>query len=393
MLWSRVSIRIAQALLAVPACAIAAGGSYRVLDTGIPVNGPDHYRWCGKDRVIVDAYRAVSKADPLRPSTILNVSQKNQHAAILLSDKAENVPVDSSACSEAENVGWLRERQATQTLNHAYVGPLGGKAVLVATLTTGGVISLGGKYIVGGARRVQSKNGYELDASCDVYHRSDYRVLCWNVSGRVWPLMRFVLTQYSWRETVLVEGQDGSTKTLKNMDPQPIGPDGIPKYSGVALRDFDFRVVADLSGDQKFIVYLLGVTVDPDEMFAYAPCIKKGASRFDEFWGVCRYRLDGKPNQWEEVFSFDAAKGKGASIGDVDVAKSGDVFFAMPGASDLSLRGIWRFVAATRKFDQLTRAINHGPPDKAPRASPDGKYVLFVRGDELYMTEQQGGIQ
>lgn len=213
---------------------------------------------------------------------------------------------------------------------------------------------------------------------------SGFEVVCWHNTysiRRTWALSSAVLAEYQWEETIQVKDEDGQVKTIENPEAPLLGRDGKPMRRALLLFGLDHSLLRNLTdAAQGYVVFASDLRVTPGEAYAYATCRRldsphRGPDR------VCRYRLDGKASQWEEVFVFDReGRKKTVIIEDLDVTDRGDVFFVLAGAGE-GERGIWWFEPAGGTVRQLT----HPPAyhrDRPPRVSPDGTRVAFSRADQ-----------
>jgi WD40-like Beta Propeller Repeat len=348
--------------------------------------------WCDNDHLLLAATQSSGVEYPMR---LLDL-QTMREAPIRMMDSNGRELTPIFACKEREFLSY-----STDTTNPAdrtrqlFVGQLGKPAKRIAHLKVGGRVNLAQKYIVAIRRRYATDSGYAIDADCTISSDSEYRIFCWDVwDTRLWLLSRFVISEYVWRDFISVEAADGQRRQVRNKEPRLIARDGAPVTRTYQLRDFKNRLAADLESDPVFKIQHLNLAFNPDETYAYAGCIRKGASRYDEFWSVCRFRLDGNQNNWEEVFVFDLARTQKTSLGDLSVGTTGDVYFRLPGASLATHRGIWKFNAATHQITQITRVANLSQRDTGPSVSPDGKRVAFTRPEgkpKLFIAEKQEG--
>ena len=178
-----------------------------------------------------------------------------------------------------------------------------------------GKVSLTGRYLLMSrpqmpAERSRQGRG-DATEDCPVqYMKPGLIVHCWDFfSGNRWPLAKWVLAEYQWEDTLTIRQEDGTVKRNIPNPTQPLlGKDGKPLLYGLHLRDLTGQIVANLTEDPRYrprVIY--GLVITQDEKYVYSPCSEK-TRRTDENYGVCRYRLDGQPHEWEEVFRFDALK-------------------------------------------------------------------------------------
>jgi hypothetical protein len=259
----------------------------------------------------------------------------------------------------------------------------------------GALVSLRGRYLLGNSAKMISDGGpfqgtFEGNDDCDVrYVRPGFRVICWDSFQYInRPLTRFVLSKYQWQKSIKVRADQG-TKYVPNPAQPLMGKDGKPIFDGLYLRDLNGQIVATLSDDPKYRPSVVAPAITPDENYIYAPCHER-TRRTEEDIAVCRYRLDGDPHAWEEVFRIDTVKKFKFGIPMISVSNSGDVYFsgATPHLS------IWKFEPTTRNLEPLTSPQNYYL-DENPSVSPNGRWILFVRSgkDGAKLMLLQGGAR
>jgi hypothetical protein len=239
-------------------------------------------------------------------------------------------------------------------------------------------VSLKGRYVLGNSLSVD-KGIWEEHKDCKVrYIKPGFRVLCWPARfEQRWPLMRFVLTEYRWEETIKVRGDDGKPKEVKNPKQPLRDSGGNPITFALLLRDLDNHVLANLGQDETWGIpakaYGL-LDISPDEKYLYTGCRQKGQRKGSGLDHVCRYPLDGELHPWEEVFAIDEEHVDHVTIELPSVSNAGDVLFVVRGSRHFP--GIWRYSAKTKTINQVSH------PSEYPGSfsvSPDGKYLAFVR--------------
>ena len=213
------------------------------------------------------------------------------------------------------------------------------------------------------------------------YLKPGFKALCWDWwLERRWPVQQFVLTEYQWHDTVTIRGEDGKPKFIPNPEKQLLGKDGKPVSHALFLRDFNNQILTNLDDDPTYAAWVDGgFDISSDENYIYSPYSRRNTP-IGLADGVCRYRLDGKPREWEEVFHFEMAGKLRASIQQISVNSNGHIFFTLPGAHAPN-SGVWKYDAITKKVRQIT----HPPTnfkDRNPRVSPDGRLVAFGRPDK-----------
>ncbi|MGN2393207.1 hypothetical protein [Pelomicrobium sp. G1] len=260
-------------------------------------------------------------------------------------------------------------------------------------------VSLRGRYVVGNSRKM-SRGIFEGHDDCSPFYlKQDFRALCWNTYGRnLWPLSKFVLAEYRWEETIQVKGEDDQPKTIKNPEAPLLGRDGKPLRYALVLYDLEHQVLTNLTDDPGYAGFGAGVgalAITPDESYAYGVCVKKPIAHGRGWDSVCRYRLDGKRNQVEEVFTIDPDKKfKVVVIHRVAVDSRGNVYVAVTGAKPID--GVLRFHSETQKIERLTVLPRSG--ESRLGVSPDGRWLAFTALDQgasklFLMRIEQGGEQ
>lgn len=249
------------------------------------------------------------------------------------------------------------------------------------------VLSLKGKYVLASSR-VINRGMFEGHDACPAsFVKPTFRVLCWDIGFvRRWSLSNFVLHEYRWSDTISVQGKDGKAELIRNAEKQLIDKSGQPIHFALFLSDLNGTKLARLDND---VVYKTAVStelfVTNDESFVYSSCHRLELSNSTDD-GVCRYRLDGSEQRWEEVFRFNTPREFKASIQWVRVSPNGDVYFVLAGAK-APHHGIWRFDSRTKAITKLTNP-NHFN-DVVSAISPGGDWVAISRsgdaGDKLLL--------
>jgi len=248
----------------------------------------------------------------------------------------------------------------------------------------GAEVSLRGHYILGNSARVISDGGafqgtFEGHDDCNVrYVRPGFRILCWDALQPVnRPLTDWVLSEYRWRESIKIRGEDGRPTHISNPAKPLLGSDGKPLLYGLHLRDLNGKIVANLNEDPRYGLWVNhGMPIIRNEMYVYASCNER-AVPIGLAHIVCRYRLDGQQHAWEEVFRFELVKQLKASITKISVINSGDVYFVMGGIG-APKGGIWWFDSKSQKIEQvIADTLFHMHSN--PSVSPNGKWLLYVR--------------
>lgn len=276
-------------------------------------------------------------------------------------------------------------------MSRVYVLTIGERPELIVEMRGASriAVSLKGQYILGNSRKVISEPGplqgvYEGNDDCPTaYLKTGFKLLCWDSwLERRWPLSKFVLSEYLWAETIKVRGSDGKGNFIPNPVKPLLGKDGKRLKHDLLLRDFENQILLSLHSDP--IYGIAGYpSFNPDESYAYSGCRKWGQKNGSGLDRVCRYQIDGKIHQWEEIFALDEGHSDHIGIESLNISFKGDIFFVVPG--NTKFRGIWMFSSAKRTIIQVTR-----PPayhnDTFPQISPDGVRVAFIRPDKSHAT-------
>ena len=365
---------------------------YTVVQTGIQVaGGGSNYNWCDNDHLFSEIDGKIYLVD-MRKFTKSVIDFVDENGKPL----GMGVP-RPGACKFGKLLS-AKPNKATETADdprkkifEIYLGPIsGGRAerLLAPTERMLGV-HLKAKYILAQKPKVKTSDGYKTVEECATYHHPDYKLLCIDTdagSDRFFALERFIVAPYRWTDVAVVRGADRLPQPTKNQRPPTLDRSGRIIHYAIELRDLDFNLIARLTDDQVFKIDALQLIVSPNENFAYVPCAKRTESApegVSDYYGVCRYKLDGKQNQWQRVFDFGNPKEIRGHIEQIDVTESGDIYFVLAGARPPD-SGIWKFGADLGKPTRITNSIN-STGDKAPKVSRDGKQVIFIRTQQGQM--------
>lgn len=283
------------------------------------------------------------------------------------------------SCQDQTIVFYRYDTDSQTTENYAM--RLGSSPELI-TKGRGWQVSVRGHYLLSSRPAVPAEDTQsgrkDRQEECAVsYLKSGFTVNCWDLFlGLRWPLTKWVLAEYRWEDTMTVRTEGGTRKQkIPNPTTPMLGKDGKPLLYGLHLRDLTGQIVATLWPDSKYRPLIEELMITSDEKYLYAPCSER-TRRTDDKLGVCRYRLDGQPHEWEELFRSDLVERIKSGITKISVTNTGDVYFHVPAGSPHG--GIWRFDAESNKIEQLiTDTESH--LHKEPSVSPNGKWVTFVR--------------
>jgi hypothetical protein len=316
--------------------------------------------------------------------------------------------IQSISCQS--NTIIVRLPSETEGSTRIYGVRIGAKAELLSDMR-GTEINLANGYVIGSGEIVKGGIHEGRDDCKIVYLKPGLKALCWSAyQEKHWLLPRFVIGEYKWQEKIKARNANGRPELIPNPDdpkvwdrdvpiiryveipgrtdgarmivrePQPPGVKGIPASYAIVLYGLDQTILAVVDKDPVFKIFGLEIAVNPSATYAYAPCIKKTESKYDlDFDGICRLALDGKPNRWEQLFSFDIPARAKAGIQKVSVSFNGDVAFAMPGARYPN-SGIWKFDVLGNHVVRVTNP-ERDKYDAMPIISPDGKSIAFTRSN------------
>ena len=253
-------------------------------------------------------------------------------------------------------------------------------------------VSLKGQYVVGNKLTVD-KGVWEEQTDCDVrYLKPGFKALCWprDTIG-LWVAPQFVVHEYLWRETVWVRGQDGNKKRVPNPKPPIKLVDGREFRQGYLLRDLENQIVREIPMREKDYQYdTIHLTLDPQGNYVYCPCWKvgdHGDKQYTVGGRICRFRLDGVNQHWEEVVSVQQSPRDPFSLQGLDMSNQGDVVMVERGHRLVA--SLWKYSAQSKRVDKLLQVSF---PDElgGPQISPSGRWVTVIRQRQLILIEQKG---
>jgi hypothetical protein len=253
-------------------------------------------------------------------------------------------------------------------------------------------ISLKGQYVLGNKLTVD-KGVWEEHSDCDVRHmKPGLKALCWprDTIGQ-WVTRQFVVTEYLWRETILVRGADGKRERIQNPKRPLKLANGTELKQGYVLRDLENRIVQEIPTNQG-LYQLINVSfkLDSRGKYLYAVCFKAGdhgERHFTVGGRICRFLLDGTNHDWEEVVSVQQSPRDPFSLHDLDVNAQGDVVMIERGHRPAI--SLWKYTAQSQRVEKLTHVVS--PEDLGPLLlSPNGQWVSVKRNSQLVLIESKG---
>ncbi len=253
-------------------------------------------------------------------------------------------------------------------------------------------VSLKGQYVVGNKLTVD-KGVWEEQVDCDVrFVKPGFSVLCWprDTIGQ-WVTPQFVISEYLWRESILVRTPDGKRERVRNPVAPPKLADGSELKQGFLLRDLENQVVQMIPVRQR-PYQLVDVTfrLDPIGQYLYSVCFKTGDhgdKQYSVGGRVCRYLLDGKNRDWEEVVSVQASPKDPFSLHDLSVNAQGDMVMIERGHRPTI--SLWKYTAHSKLAEKITQVIS--PRElRAPLVSPNGQWISMKIDSQLVLIQSKG---
>lgn len=254
-------------------------------------------------------------------------------------------------------------------------------------------MSMKGKYVLAYKHMRGNKGVYEDEDNCVIqFIKPEFKVHCVDARAalRRWPLANFVLAEYQWSDTIKVPGPDGQPKVVPNPETQLTDKDGKPINYAMFLRDFKGATLVNILEDPVFAPWITdGFVFTADESFMYSACsVRNNPIGLAD--GVCRRRLAAGLQLWEEVFRSEIPRKHKASISNVKVSPTGDLYFII-GGTKAPYHGVWKYSTQTKQVTQLTNPGNFY--DNPTAISPNGRWVAFSRtgtvGNSAFLV--QGG--
>jgi hypothetical protein len=367
---------------------------YTIINTGIKAWGC----WYDSTRLVVLKEHQVpnSQSSTVEGLFYLEVSSPNQLKQINLS------PLAPEVMQRIYRINCKNKAVLFSVDNQVYSVRIGEQPELIAEKQSAKIYP---EYVNDDARYVLSPRGKVSEGDLGVspseesarkdcrfsYVKAGFRTHCWYINLRGLPnlLPQFVFGEYYWSETIRVKGADGQERRVPNPEPPLRLPDGTELKHGYLLRDLENRVVQQVKMEQPpYQIYRIHLKVDPQGMYVYANCSKAGDhgdKHYTEGGRVCRFKLDGKNHEWEEVFAVQKSPKDPYGLQDLDVNAQGDVVVIDRGHS--LNQSLWKYTASSRKVEFVTRA----PLDLgAPLLSPDGRCVSFILRGERYFAHAKG---
>lgn len=280
-----------------------------------------------------------------------------------------------------------------------YVLKIGGVPELIVEMRAPRV-SLRGQYVLGNSHRAVMDGGalqgaFEGNDDCLLADaKAGFKVLCWGW-WLVMPeaLPQFVFSQYRWEESIKIKDSHGQAKWVPNSEPPLKRADGTEVKLGFFLRDLDNRIVGEIPRQQDDYQYdTIHLKVEPVGRYLYCPCWKvgdHGEKRYTAGGRICRFRLDGQNQRWEEVASVQQSPRDPFSLQDLNVSDGGDVVMIERGHRGQA--SAWKYTAQSKAVDKVLQ-VNSPEDLGVPQLSPNGKWVSVIRQGQLVLIEQKGAM-
>ena len=396
MNWTQVCLSL---VFIVATCSYAelagAKSEYEVIHTGIQGGGCwlDNNHFVIEKRVLRQGLQGTYLeglyfVDPDRPRDLRSIS-----LAPLESDVRKQVW--SVSCQEGHSI--FLTPGTKQGSSRLYRLTIAGQPDLLVEMRAPRV-NLSGQYVLGNSHKAVMDGGplqgvFEGNDDCLLSSaKPGFRALCWD-----WwlvmpqPLRQFVFSEYRWEETIKVKDSTGQVKWVPNTRPSLMLPDGTQIRQGYLLRDFESRIVQEVQMRQGTYQYdTSNFRTDPQGQYLYAPCWRDGdhGDKHLTVGGrVCRFRLDGRNADWEEVVSVQQSPQDPFSLHDLSVSEGGDVVMIERGhRGEVSLL---KYVAQAKAVDKVLQV--HSPEDLGvPQLSLNGKWMSVIRQGQLVLIDQKG---
>lgn len=259
-------------------------------------------------------------------------------------------------------------------------------------------VSLSGQYVLGNSHKAVMDGGplqgvFEGNDDCLLsYSKQGFKPLCWDwwlVMPQALP--QFVFSEYRWEESIRVKEPNGEAKWVRNPEPPVKLPDGTELKHGYLLRDLENRIVTQVKMEQPpYQIYRNTLKPDPQGGSLYAVCSKAGdhgTRRLTVGGRICRFKVDGANQQWEEIVAMQRSPQDPFSLHGLDVNEQGDVV-----AMELGHRGassLWKYSARTQQVEKVRQAPTIADLG-GPRLSPTGQWISFVERQTLYLAQDKG---
>ncbi len=225
------------------------------------------------------------------------------------------------------------------------------------------------------------------------YLRDNYHAVCLRHdrgTKQRWLLSDMFLVKYVWDETIRVN-KDGAYQWVPNPEPQLKLADGKELKQGYLLRDLENRIVREIPVRQQDYQYdTIHLKVDPQGHYLYCPCWKAGdhgEKQYTVGGRICRFRVDGANQSWEEVVSVQQSPRDPFSLQDVDVNSLGDVVMIERGHRHVAR--LWKYSALSNSVEKLLQ-VGFSEELGAPRVSPDGRWVSVMKQSLLVLIDSKG---
>jgi hypothetical protein len=294
---------------------------------------------------------------------------------------------------------------ADRKRNQLYTLKLGNAPVLLAEKTEGFIVpssvNVRNQYVIGFGSALGGEVGLHSSAMPErakeecrlAYLQPGYRAVCLRHdrgTKRTWLLNDAYLAEYLWDETVRVS-KDGAYQWVPNPEPPLRLADGTELKHGYLLRGFENRIVQEIPMRHRlYKIDTIRFKPNPGRNYLYASCSKAGDYNppMTLFGRICRFKLAGTDNQWEEVFSIQKEPNERATLDDLDVNDQGDVV-VMRRANRISPT-LWKYTAQRAQAEQLP-ITQLSQEIGAVQLAPDGQTISYVDKDQLVFVRLSGG--
>jgi hypothetical protein len=375
--------------------------NYKVINTAIPASSANTCWYDDTRLVLLKGVENLGTPD-YRVDGLYYITVSNPRVPV----RIDLSPIDRSLQEKIQRISCQQNTVlfyvpgSTAELSRLYSLKIGKMPELISEMR-GGAVNLQGQYVTGVFRKHLAASGsllqgvgrYEAHDDCAVsYIKPGFKVLCrdnWMEKG--WPLPKFLFTDYQWQETIRVQGPDGKEQWVRNPEPPLRLADRTEVAQGYFLRDLENRIVMQIKMEQgQYKMERLFLKPDPGDQYLYTTCSKHGDSEpAQPFYGrVCRFKLDGVNQRWEEVFNAQQRFNERATLQELDVNANGDVVVIR--RAHRASPALLSFTATNGKVDTVMNApVNRNIQE--PKVSPDGRSVSFIQETVLFLAHAARG--
>jgi hypothetical protein len=259
-------------------------------------------------------------------------------------------------------------------------------------------VSLQGKYVLGNSHRAVMDGGalqgaFEGNDDCLLADaKAGFKVLCWDwwlSVPQTFP--QFLFTKYQYEENIKIQEPNGQVKWVPNPEPPLKLSGGKELKHGYLLRDLNNRIVQEIPMKQgPYQLIDISIKADPLQKYLYSVCFKTGDHGdrlYTQGGRICRYLLDGNNHVWEEIVSVQKSPKDLFSLHDLDINRQGDVVMIERGHRPAI--NLWKYTAHSKVAEKLTHVVS--PDDlRAPKVSPDGRWIAVIKHPYLLLIEDKG---